>query len=272
MAFLLPISLIQYFDNNGAPAAGALASVYEVGTTTEKDTFTDATLITANANPIEADSSGRFGLAYIDDGETYKLVITDSTGGTTFYTADDLSAPGDVNTNSVLNAYTTKSADYTVTSSDNGAFIDFDASGADRTATVNSSTLGNGFNVTIGRRSTTGLVTITPGGGQTIDGQASIIIDTDYEAVSLVSMGATGWRIKARTASEPAGEVVGINEQTGTAYTLAITDKGKLVISSNVAANTLTVPPNSSVAFPIGTRLEGRQGDAGQTTITAGRV
>jgi hypothetical protein len=39
----------------------------------------------------------------------------------------------------------------------------------------------------------------------------------------------------------------------------------------NVAgANTLTVPPNSSVAFPTGTVLEGVQYGAGQTTITPG--
>ena len=270
MAFLLPISLIQFFDNSGNVAAGALCHVYEAGTTTEKDTYTTASLITLNDNPIEADSSGRFGLAYIDDSETYKLVITDSTGGTTFYTADNLESPGDVNVNSVLNTYTTKSSDYTIASTDNGAFIDFDASGGDRTVTANSNTLGNGFNVIIGRRSTTGLVTITPGGGQTIDGSSSYIIDTDYEAVHIVSMGAAGWRIRSNTAREPAGEVVAINEQTAASYTLVISDKGKLVIMSNSGAKTLTVPPNSSVAFPIGTRIEGRQGDAGQTTITAG--
>jgi hypothetical protein len=269
MAFLLPISLIQYFDNNGNPAAGALCHVYEVGTTSEKDTYTTSALSVANDNPLEADSSGRFGLAYIDDDTTYKLVITDSTGGTTFYTADNLSSPGDVSANSVLATYTTKSADYTLVAGDNGAFIDFDASGADRVCTANSNTLGNGFNVTIGRRSTTGLVTITPSGGQTIDGQSSIIIDTDYEAVNMVSMGSTGWRIRARTASEPAGEVVGINEQTDS-YTLVISDKGKLVVMSKATANTLTVPPNSSVAFPIGTRIEVKQGDAGETTIAEG--
>ncbi len=269
MAFLLPISLIQYFDNSGNPASGAKCNVYTVGTTTAKNTYTTAALSVANANPIVADSSGRFGLAYIDDGETYKLVITDSTGGTTFYTADDLAAPGDVSNNSVVHTYTTKSSDYTVLAADNGAFIDFDASGGDRVATVNSSTLGNGFNVTIGRRSTTGLVTITPGGGQTIDGQSSYIIDTDYEAVTIVSMGATGWRIKAITSREPLGEIVGINEQTDS-YTLVASDKGKLVIMSKATANTLTVPPNSSVPFPINTTIYIRQGDAGETTIAGG--
>ncbi len=269
MAYLLPISLIQFFDNNGNPASGALCNVYEPGTTTDKDTYTTSALSTTNANPIVADSSGRFGLAYIDDDDTYKLVITDSTAGTTFVTADNLESPPDSGANSVVHTYTTKSADYTVLAADNGKFIDFDASGGDRVATVNSSTLGNGFNVTIGRRSTSGLVTITPGGGQVIDGESSYIIDTDYEAVTLVSMGATGWRVKSITKREAAGEVVGINEQTDS-YTLVIGDKGKLVIMSKATANNLTVPPNSSVPFPIGTRIEVRQGDAGETTIVAG--
>lgn len=63
--------------------------------------------------------------------------------------------------------------------------------------------------------------------------------------------------------------VVTANRQTGN-YTLVIGDAG-LVVEMNVAgANTLTVPPNSSVAFATGTILEGVQYGAGQTTITPG--
>ena len=39
---------------------------------------------------------------------------------------------------------------------------------------------------------------------------------------------------------------------------------------NNASANTLTVPPNSSVAFPVGTSLLVVQTGAGQTTIAAG--
>ena len=61
-----------------------------------------------------------------------------------------------------------------------------------------------------------------------------------------------------------------INAQTGTAYTLVLTDKGKLVTMSNASANTLTVPPNSSVAFPTGSEVHWAQIGAGTTTIVAG--
>ena len=46
-----------------------------------------------------------------------------------------------------------------------------------------------------------------------------------------------------------------INAQTGTTHTFVIADAGKLVTSSNGSAQTVTVPPNSSVAFPIGTQI-----------------
>lgn len=53
-------------------------------------------------------------------------------------------------------------------------------------------------------------------------------------------------------------------------YTLVIGDAGKLVTMSNASANNLTIPPNSSVAFPTGTRIDVLQKGAGQTTLVAG--
>lgn len=60
------------------------------------------------------------------------------------------------------------------------------------------------------------------------------------------------------------------NAQTGTTYTLALADAGKLVEMNNASANTLTVPPNSSVAFPVGSQILVLQTGAGQTTLAAG--
>ena len=60
------------------------------------------------------------------------------------------------------------------------------------------------------------------------------------------------------------------NGQTGTSYTLALTDVAYIVEMNNASANTLTVPPNSSVAFPTGTQIIVLQTGAGQTTIAAG--
>ena len=53
-------------------------------------------------------------------------------------------------------------------------------------------------------------------------------------------------------------------------YTLAVTDGNKLVEMGVGTANNLTVPPNSSVAFPVGTQILVVQTGAGQTTLVAG--
>ena len=64
---------------------------------------------------------------------------------------------------------------------------------------------------------------------------------------------------------------VAFNAQTGTTYTFALTDANNTVVSlSNASAITATVPPNSSVAFPVGAILQFFQGGAGQVTIAAG--
>lgn len=52
-------------------------------------------------------------------------------------------------------------------------------------------------------------------------------------------------------------------------YTLVLTDASKLVEMLSGSANNLTVPLNSSVAFPIGTEISVLQTGAGQTTIVA---
>jgi len=64
--------------------------------------------------------------------------------------------------------------------------------------------------------------------------------------------------------------MIAINAQTGATYTAVLTDDGKLVTMSNASANNFTVPPNSSVAFGIGTQINIAQLGAGQTTIVAG--
>lgn len=59
-----------------------------------------------------------------------------------------------------------------------------------------------------------------------------------------------------------------LNQQTSS-YTLVLSDDGKLVEISSASANTLTIPLNSSVSYPIGTQIQILQTGAGQTTITA---
>lgn len=60
---------------------------------------------------------------------------------------------------------------------------------------------------------------------------------------------------------------VEINSQTGTTYTLVSADRGKLVSLSNASGITLTIPTNSTTAFPTGTRIDIIQTGAGQVTV-----
>ena len=66
-----------------------------------------------------------------------------------------------------------------------------------------------------------------------------------------------------------------INAQTGTTYTFVLADGSgsgghPLVTGTNAAAQTYTVPPNSSVAFPTGTQIDVCQFGAGKLTLAQG--
>ena len=62
-----------------------------------------------------------------------------------------------------------------------------------------------------------------------------------------------------------------LNAQTGTTYTFVLTDANNtLVTASNASAQTYTIPPNSSVAYPIGAQLNIIQIGAGQVSFAQG--
>ena len=64
--------------------------------------------------------------------------------------------------------------------------------------------------------------------------------------------------------------MIALNAQTGTTYTTVLADDGKLVTCDNAASIALTIPPNGTVAYGIGTQINIMQLGAGVVTITAG--
>ena len=61
-----------------------------------------------------------------------------------------------------------------------------------------------------------------------------------------------------------------LNANTATTYTFVLTDNGKLVTSNNASAQTLSIPTNASVAFPVGSQINVAWiTGAGQPTINA---
>ncbi len=61
---------------------------------------------------------------------------------------------------------------------------------------------------------------------------------------------------------------VQINEQTGSSYTLTISDAGKYIRIDNASPITLTVPTSASVGFDLGTVISVEQQGAGVITFT----
>ena len=72
------------------------------------------------------------------------------------------------------------------------------------------------------------------------------------------------------TWADSAGSGVKSSQQSGSTYTFVLGDAGTVVESTGASAATFTIPPNSSVAFPVGTLIEIFQDGAGQVTIAAG--
>lgn len=70
--FILPFADV---GSGIKPSSGAQLFFYETGTSTLKDTFTDASGTIPNANPVIANASGVFGDIFITD--TYKVVLQD---------------------------------------------------------------------------------------------------------------------------------------------------------------------------------------------------
>tara|TARA_R110000782_G_scaffold224221_1_gene311202 strand:+ start:2884 stop:3873 length:990 start_codon:yes stop_codon:yes gene_type:complete len=75
----------QILDSNGNPSGGAKVYFFEVGTTTPKNTYSDAGLSIANANPVVTDSAGRLPSTFLDG--NYKVVAKDA-DGVTLWTRD----------------------------------------------------------------------------------------------------------------------------------------------------------------------------------------
>ena len=91
-----------------------------------------------------------------------------------------------------------------------------------------------------------------------------------YAARIKGATGATGAKGATGEDGVNAPANVVINTQTDS-YTLVLADANVSLVEMNKAtANNLTIPPNSSVAFPTGAQILLVQYGAGQTTIVAG--
>ena len=99
------------------------------------------------------------------------------------------------------------------------------------------------------------------GGGTS--GTVTVSIDTSVTADL-----STAQTLTNKTLTAPVINLA-LNAQTGTTYTFALSDNGKLVTASNVGAQTYSIPTNGTTSFPVGTQINIIGIGAGEVTIQA---
>lgn len=96
------------------------------------------------------------------------------------------------------------------------------------------------------------------------------ILDSNVTTAKIADNAVTQAKLADRVVGSAEYDSLTLNAQTGTTYTLVLADAHKLVTLNNGSAITLTVPPNSSVAFETGDQVNLLQLGAGQVTVAAG--
>jgi urease beta subunit len=94
-----------------------------------------------------------------------------------------------------------------------------------------------------------------------------VLPNSTVTAEMIASDAVTQAKIADRAVGSAELDNLTLNAQTGTSYTLVLTDAHKLVTLSNASGITLTIPTNSSVAFDIGDQVNIVQLGAGQVTV-----
>lgn len=114
----------------------------------------------------------------------------------------------------------------------------------------------------------TGTVTsVDVAGGTGITSSGGPVTSSGTITVALNAASQASLALADSAAQEADVETTTVNAQTGTTYTLALTDRGQTVTMDNASANTLTIPTNASVAFAVGSVVTVIQKGAGVTTI-----
>lgn len=224
------------------------------------------------------------------------LVFCDATGNGTFYNAvEDLAAGASiagVEIVTVSGSQTLTNKTLTAPKFADGGFI-ADANGNEIvvldtvTSAVNEITVANaatGAGPSIsasGSDSNIDLLLVAKGTGVVKAGGVEVITLTGTQNLTnktITNGTVTGGTVNPTTLQiggvstndlyQPNGKLTGQTATASSSYTLALTDAGKIIEITNSSANTITVPLNSSAAFPLNTVITLVSGGTGQTTIS----
>jgi len=215
---------------------GNIVSTGDTGTVTST-MIADGTIVNADIN-----ASAAIALSKLASGTSAQVVLGNASGVPTYTTVS-----GDV---TITNAG--------VTAISSGVIVDADVNASAAIShsklaniTAGSILMGNASNVPTAT-AVSGDVTITSSGVTAI--AAGVIVNADISSTAAIEL----------------GKLADISTSAQTAsYTLVLADKNKVVEMGVASANTLTVPTNATVAFPVGSQINILQTGAGQTTVAA---
>lgn len=237
----------RFTDTNGEPINGGKLYVYEAGTTTPLDTYTDEALSTAADNPIVLDSAGLIPVRYAAPDE-YKFVLKSSDDATTYFTIDNATIIDPATASAV--ATTTITSNTTVAAGDLDRLFYGNTASGDVTITADSETLGSGFIFHAKKSSSDANSLIVSGtGGQVIDGNSTFALDAQYDSATFISLGAAGWAILAQTLDT----ATLVSDNAIQRVQVALT-AGRLEYTSATVV-TLNQYKGGYVCFPYGTTL-----------------
>jgi hypothetical protein len=109
-----------------------------------------------------------------------------------------------------------------------------------------------------------------------VSGQTTVAADTKTDTLTLVAGTNITLTTDATTdtitiaASGGGTSYSTVRTQSGTTYTLALTDAGDYIQTTSTTAVTITVPPQSSVTWAADTEIYFEQNNTGQIAILAG--
>lgn len=290
MGVAVPLVRVQFVDTiSGEPVALGSVEHYVPGTFTAKATYQDEGLTIPNVNPIALTGAGLPPFPIWGDG-LYRQILKRQDGSTVhdvvtgFLDTGGGGGGGDVNGPGV-----SVPGNFAIWANGAGTLVgDGGTPGALAFATVAPiANGGTGATTAANARTALGLAIGTDvqaynlklanfaalaGGADKLAyfTGASTLAQTDFTAFARSILDdADGPAVLITIGAEPVGRMTGMNTYT-TNTVLGLSDAGPLVRMNVATPNTLTIPPQSSVAWGANTRIDGLQYGAGQTTITPG--